>query len=573
MYIPSADMGEYDEWKAPITKKKVVNGRQASQTQISRGSSRTQLTKETYQEQNNRGSVQRGTSRTELLRGSSQSQLSRGTSKGELLRGTSSSQLNTRKGRPTSMYGSLDRQSSSSKLSNSFSSSCAVHDESQESQQSQRRRSKQDIDEGQDSGPCSMHYGSLDRQASRGQLKRQQSSLGRQGSRKNISGGCSMHEEERETYQHNKPKWQDSLRGSSSPVKPSTAGDGERRGKSYELGTQASRAKQSSKQGESFPPRKRSQSKPTSHRASRSKSRSPDRLYATTYSSRAKQSEAIEQEEPTYLRKNSRSSKSPMRSRTNSTSSIHRRSKSPRKRSTSAKRRSMSNFSDECEDGPDPLASYTSFNQFRADRTQGGQTSNKAERAQKSIVQSTTSTSRKISDSYTATQEFNLSSVKKSSFDISEKKVSSSYNGMRRSESHNSNERKESFNRNGIENSSTLGYNSNSTESNRFMSSYPGKSGYSSNGYPDTTLSFPNGVGRTLTGAYKTNDVLPSYPPRESAHTYSPPLSASRTYSDQKFESSGKISLGSLKKPSIESWDSSRSSTILRKGVSTTYIG
>lgn len=127
MYIPSADMGEYDEWKAPITKKKAVNGRQTSQTQISRGTSRTQLTKETYQEQNNRGSIQRGTSKGELLRGSSQSQLSRGTSKGELLRGTSSGQLNARKGRPTSMYGSLDRQSSTSKLSNSFNRYIKLH--------------------------------------------------------------------------------------------------------------------------------------------------------------------------------------------------------------------------------------------------------------------------------------------------------------------------------------------------------------------------------------------------------------------------------------------------------------
>ena len=132
-------------------------------------------------------------------------------------------------------------------------------------------------------------------------------------------------------------------------------------------------------------------------RASRSKSRSPDRLYATTYSSRAKQNEAIEQGEPNYLRKNSRSSKSPMRfhsvsylelfvksfifrSRTNSTSSTHGRSKTPRKRSTSAKRRSMSNLSDEYEEGPDPLANYTSFSKFRADRSQTGQTNNKAER-------------------------------------------------------------------------------------------------------------------------------------------------------------------------------------------------
>ena len=40
----------------------------------------------------------------------------------------------------------------------------------------------------------------------------------------------------------------------------------------------------------------------------------------------------------------------------------------------------MSNLSDEYEEGPDPLANYTSFSKFRADRSQPGQTNNKAER-------------------------------------------------------------------------------------------------------------------------------------------------------------------------------------------------
>ena len=67
------------------------------------------------------------------------------------------------------------------------------------------------------------------------------------------------------------------------------------------------------------------------------------------------------------------------RSRTNSKSlsSAHRRSKSPGKRSTSTNkkvnRRSTGNFSDEDEDGPDPLASYTSFKNFRETKNQPGQ--------------------------------------------------------------------------------------------------------------------------------------------------------------------------------------------------------
>ena len=151
------------------------------------------------------------------------------------------------------------------------------------------------------------------------------------------------------------------------------------------------------------------------------------------------------------------------------------------------------------------------------------------------MTELTSSTNRKITDSYSAANDFQSSSLKKSSVNTSDSKVLSSYNETGKMESYKSVERKESYNENG------LGKYSFSN------SSYSGKSGYSSNGYPDTTLSFPNGVGRTLSGAYKTNDVRPPSPPRESAHTYSPPLTSGRAYSYQKTESSGKISLGSLK--------------------------
>ena len=54
----------------------------------------------------------------------------------------------------------------------------------------------------------------------------------------------------------------------------------------------------------------------------------------------------------------------------NSLSSLHRRSKSPGKRSTSVntkdKRKSMGKFPAGVEDGADALAGYTSYNQFQA---------------------------------------------------------------------------------------------------------------------------------------------------------------------------------------------------------------
>jgi len=447
-----------------------------------------------------------------------------------------------------------------------------------------------------------MHYGSLDRQASRSQLRRQPSSLTRQVASKTLTSGCCVHDEsmapshEIDTHQHNKPKWQDSLRGSSTPSRKQSMETNERGRRSYETGTQSSRAKQTeseNKSSGSFPPRRRSHSKPTPCRSSRSKSTSPDRLNASTYSSRAKQTDAFENETTPYLRKNSRSSKSPMRSRTNSTSSVHRRSKSPAKRSTSAnniaKRRSVGNFSDDCEDGPDPLAGYTSFSQFRAENS--GQSSTETDRFQTTSSSSKVFASKKTSDSISTREE-----LRKSSNSSSQNKASEYQNGHENTESYNGNGKKDSFNGNdyGITNSDfgdgKYGSYSKTTDRKGYESSYSNTSSYASNGVSNTPLSFPNGVGRTLSGAYKTNGVSPSSTLAETDYDFTQKLNMSRKSSEHKFESSGKISLGSLKKPSIESWGANRTnsygvgtaaedsreagnSSQYRKGVSTTYIG
>jgi len=284
-----------------------------------------------------------------------------------------------------------------------------------------------------------------------------------------------------------------------------------------------------------------------------------------------------------------------MRSRTNSTSSVHRRSKSPAKRSTSAnniaKRRSIGNFSDDCEDGPDPLAGYTSFTQFRAENSaHSGHSSTETDRIQTTSSSSNVVVCKKTSDSISGEES------RKSSNSYSQNKASEYQNGNGSTESNNGNAKKDSYNGYdyGITNSDfgdgKYGSYSKTTDRNGYESLYSNTSSYASNGVSNTPLSFPNGVGRTLSGAYKTNGVSPSSTLAETDYDFTQKLNMSRKSSEHKFESSGKISLGSLKKPSIESWGANRSSSYgvgtaaedsreagnssqYRKGVSTTYIG
>ena len=97
---------------------------------------------------------------------------------------------------------------------------------------------------------CFTPYGSLDRQPSRDQLKRQPSNLTRQVSSKNVTSGCHLHDEKltasskRETYQHNKQNWKTSLRGSSAKSRKQTVEkDIGGRQSSVVMGTHSSRAK------------------------------------------------------------------------------------------------------------------------------------------------------------------------------------------------------------------------------------------------------------------------------------------------------------------------------------------
>ena len=70
---------------------------------------------------------------------------------------------------------------------------------------------------------CSMHNGVMERSSSRGRISRQPSQIIRQLSSTKMSSECCVHEKKpsqpvgRDSFQHDKPKWQDSLRGSSAP--------------------------------------------------------------------------------------------------------------------------------------------------------------------------------------------------------------------------------------------------------------------------------------------------------------------------------------------------------------------
>jgi hypothetical protein len=66
---------------------------------------------------------------------------------------------------------------------------------------------------------------------------------------------------ERDTFQHNKPKWQNSLRGSSTPSRKQSMEKDNRGKPSYELGTHSSRAKKNEAvTGSGFTPGRSSQS-------------------------------------------------------------------------------------------------------------------------------------------------------------------------------------------------------------------------------------------------------------------------------------------------------------------------
>ena len=183
-------------------------------------------------------------------------------------------------------------------------------------------------------------------------------------------------------------------------------------------------------------------------------------------------------------------------------------------------------------------------------------------RRQEDSSSATAFASRKISDSYSGREESQKTSLRKSSQQSASeysRNGASNYdneNGKRSTDSYNETGR---TNGNGIANSvneyASFGSYSKSTDtanasSSGFSSSYSKSSGYelnSSNGRSANPVIFPNGVGRTLSGAYKANGESPSYTSDVSSNAYSQQFIASRKSSEHKFESSGKISLGSLK--------------------------
>ena len=107
MYIPSVEMGKYDEWGSPseadesTSKSKVAQGMSQRQTpsksQLLRGKSKSELTKCASHDQiprwNSNSNLSREESRDQITRGFSQSKLTRGTSQSQLTRGTCQTQL------------------------------------------------------------------------------------------------------------------------------------------------------------------------------------------------------------------------------------------------------------------------------------------------------------------------------------------------------------------------------------------------------------------------------------------------------------------------------------------------
>ena len=79
---------------------------------------------------------------------------------------------------------------------------------------------------------CSMHSPSMERCSSRGKIARQPSQIINQGSRCTHVEKPSKHNE-RDSFQHTKPKWQDSLRGSSSLSRNNSMEKGKRVKPSY----------------------------------------------------------------------------------------------------------------------------------------------------------------------------------------------------------------------------------------------------------------------------------------------------------------------------------------------------
>jgi len=555
--------------------------RQPSRGQLPRQTSRGQITR-----QDSRGQLGRQDSRGQLSKQDSRGQIDNASLENmsieQMIRHTSKEFLPRQPSR-----GQLPRQDSRGQLTRQDSRGQVGR------QDSRGQLAKQDS------------RGQLARQPSREQLARP-SRLPRQLSSKNMTSGCCVHDEylsqplERDTKQNSKPKWQDSLRGSSAPNRKHSIERDNR-----ERLINSSQEKQNfgvSESGFTFgrashstSPRRRSSSQSNTRRSSRSKSGSPNRLFSSTYSSRAKQNEAIDNETSTLPRRSSRTSQSPMRSRTNSTSLRESsRPVSPPKRSSSStkveQRRPSENFPDDEDEGQDPLASYTSFQKFRENKLQNGQSIN----------------------SFTATATYNNNSsdsyATKFNSDANYKTYTTKDNShaTKKDESQAKYQTTSSKLANGQHSSNGL----NESQDEYIKPATKISGSFTSNKSLENE-SFSNGIGKRLSGSYASSRAsgyysdnsfsgsLTSSDAANSSSKFTSNSSSGEFEFEKKspklnsFQSSGKVSLGALKKPSIENWESKKISITdtdnmernsdnydslersysFRKGSSLTYIG
>jgi len=525
MYIPSADMGEYDSYQHPQTSKP------RPYASLDRQGSRGQM-----------GSLDRQASRGQM--GSLDRQASRG-QMGSLERNPSKAKLGKTPRLPSGYFvldGKVEggKQTATAAASSnqgglrrqqSFNSICSIHD-------GQDRQSPAPLGRQASKGNLGRQgsRGTLGRQPSRGQLRRQQSS---------------SRMEDRDTYTSGKANWQDSLRGA--PLKNVKS--------DWESGSQKKNSRSHSLHGRqqgngsSADGNSRRLLEPGQARRSRSKSltgrsqtRSPSpgaRLLASTYSSRAKNSDAY-QGSSTLPRRTSKSGRSPMRQQPtadfgrdtpDSARDVSHRSKSP-----GTNRRSPSPG----KDGDDPFANYRSFEQFREKRNQSDkseirrdsyrtipiQRENDSSRNGRSPPRNLSSPPRNFSS-----PPRNVTSPPKSSSTFSRPGSFSSFEPQQYAPRKTSNSSSGSGSGSGLYSDSGFGssYNGSSAFSEK-------KSSYSSNNYSsfDSSSSF----GRNTS---TENSMSRSF------------LDSSKKYQEQKRSSSPvKISLGALKLATIQPWEDTK---------------
>jgi len=288
----------------------------------------------------------------------------------------------------------------------------------------------------------------------------------------------------------------------------------------------------------------------------RSESHSPSgRLFSSTFASRAKKSEAsIAEETGKRAGSRTRDSRTPSRSRANSVSREPVRRRSTSKTPGSQQHRSFGNFADNDDDGledvPDPFLAYKSFAKFKEsqDGSYGGYQSERSERSKSKVSTSDSSPLKKISESFASSKisdTYNSSKLSSSGLEGALDNFDYKFSSTKLSDLRNSGVFSSSTPKYG-DTSSTSSYLSRTASSSMFSGS---DSGY-------------GGLSKRNSGAFSS--ALDS--------SFSSSRTSPETSDRDRIRSDGKISLGSLKQASVENWES-QNSAILRRGVSSTYIG